>query len=228
LSGYYKPLYEDKDLEKQINTLMAKSKSVPPPKPQTVRRGFSYFKPRYPEYRSIIIQGNPMFTFLGTFPVGLEFYSQERLGHEFAFEGVRNPFYMADSEVQVGKKFQRGYAVSIRQKFYNEANFGMWYFGHLVRFTNLSHFVNLTSPLSPASATEQKFEYGVLLGSRLMHKNDGDGLTIDAFVGYAAGYRLVDFDPAYESTFRSLKQNKFSGTFQVGLNFGYSFSFDRR
>ncbi len=227
LSGYYKPLYEDKELERQINVLMARSKAVPPATPRKGRKGFSYFKPRFPEYRSMIIQGNPMFMFLGSFPVGLEFYNQERLGHEFAFEGIRDPFFTSDSEVQDGTRFQRGYAVSVRQKFYNEANFGMWYFGQNVRFTNMSHFVNVANQ-SPASASEQKFEYGLLLGSRLMKKNDGDGFTIDAFVGYGVGYRLFDVDPQYETTFQALKKNKFSGTFQFGLNFGYSLSFDRR
>jgi uncharacterized protein len=228
VSGYYKPLYEDKDLEKQINALMAKSKSVPPPAPRKARSGFRYFQPSAAEYRSVMIQGNPMFMFLGTLPVGLEFYNEERLGHEFSFEGIRDPFFIADSEVQDGKRFQRGYAVSVRQKFYKEANLGMWYFGHNVRFTNVSHFVNIVNQVSPASATEQKFEYGVLLGSRLMKKNDGDGFTIDAFVGYGVGFRLVDVDPNYEATFESLKRNKFSGTFQFGVNFGYSLSFDRR
>jgi len=228
LSGYYKPLYEDKDLEKQINTMMARSKAVPLPAPRTARRGFFYFQPRFPEYRSVIIQGNPVFVFLGSFPVGLEFYNQERLGHEFTFEGIRVPFFTLDFEVPEGKHFKRGYAVSVRQKLYNEANFGMWYFGHNVRFANMNHYVNLPSQFFAASASEQKFEYGVLLGSRLMKKNNGDGFTIDAFVGYGIGYRTVDYDPVYEPQFGALKKNRFSGTFQFGLNFGYSLSFDKR
>jgi len=228
LSGYYKPLYEDKDLEKQINALMAKSKAVPPATPRRTRRGFTYFQKRNSEYRSVIIQGNPAFMFLGTFPLGLEFYNQERLGHEFAFEGIRNPFFISDSEVQDGKQYQRGYAVSIRQKFYNESRFGMWYFGHNLRFTNVTHFVNIVNQYSPVSASELRYEYGLLLGNRLMKRNDGDGITIDAFIGYAVGYRMVEYDPLLKSTFENLKQDKFSGVFQFGLNFGYSFSFDRR
>ncbi len=230
LSGYYKPLYEDKDLEKQINALMAKSKAVPPPILRKTRRsgGFNYFQPRFPEYSSVIVQGNPMLMFLGTFPFGLEFYNEGRLGHEFTFEGIRDPFFILDSEVQDDKRFQRGYAVSVRQKFYNEASFGMWYFGHDVKFTNVSHYVNMVNQISPASASEQKFEYGVLIGSRLMKKNDGDGFTIDAFVGYGIGYRLVDIEVQYDAAFKSLNHNKFSNTFQFGLNFGYSLSFDKR
>jgi antitoxin component YwqK of YwqJK toxin-antitoxin module len=228
LSGYYKPLYQDKDLDKQINALMAKSKSVPPPIPRRERKGFHYFKPRDPEYKSIIIQGDPLFMFLGSFPAGLEFYNQERLGHEIGIEGIRNPFFTADSEVQDELRFQRGYAVFLRQKFYNEANFGMWYFGQSLKYTDLNHYVNMPNQISPASATEVRFEYGWMLGTRLMNRNDGNGFTIDAFVGYGVGYRKVNVKSNFEDEFSSLSRNNFASAFQFGLNFGYSVSVDRK
>lgn len=230
LSGYYKPFYENNILANEINTL-AKS----PAKVNTTksRKGFTYFSPRYPEYKGVIIGGNPAFSFVGFMPFGIEFYNQERLGHEFEFEAIRNPFYIADSDVPEGKVFDRGYAIALKQKFYNPMKMGMWYFAHEIRFTNLSHFVNLDYPLSPdnritASASEQRAEYGIMLGSRLMQRNNGDGFTIDAFVGYDIGYRIFDADPSYETDFSSVNQDKFSQTFRFGLNFGYSFSFDGR
>lgn len=233
LSGYYKPFYEDKTLSKEINALVAKSKTPAPLTKRNVRKGFYYFAPLYPEYNGVIMAGNPALSFVGTMPFGVEFYNQERLGHEFGFEGMRDPFFTADGQVAANELFKRGYAISVKQKFYNPLRTGMWYFGHEIRFTNISHYANIPFPLSPqnivaASASEQRAQYGVLIGMRLMKKNNGDGFTIDAFTGYSVGYRDFEVEPIYESTFSSLNQNKLVHTFRIGLNFGYCLSFDGR
>lgn len=229
LTGYYKPIYENNKLANQTNALATVQREAAP----QGRRGFSYFNPRYSEYRGVIIQGNPAFSFIGFMPFGIEFYNEERLGHEFEFEAIRKPFYTADSDVPMNEVFDRGYAIAVKQKFYNPMKTGMWYFAHEARFTNLSHFANIDFPLAPGntltvSSSEQRAEYGILLGSRLMQRNDGDGFTIDAFIGYAIGYRMYDVEPSYEAVFSSVNQDKFSQTFRFGLNFGYSFSFDGR
>lgn len=228
LAGYYKPLYQDKDLEKQINALMARSKAVPPPVPEPERKGFRYFKPQFPEYQSVIVQGNPMMAFLGSFPLGLEFYNQERLGYEFSFEGVRDPFFSQDAEVQTGKHYKRGYTVALRQKFYNQSRFGMWYFGHNVRYAQIGHFVNDSNEPAPASATESRFEYGLIVGNRLMQRNNGNGFTLDAFVGVNYAFRNIYVETAYQSEFESLKKRNQLPVLQLGLNFGYSLSFDKK
>jgi len=163
----------------------------------------------------------------------VEFYNQERLGHEFEFEGIRDPFFSSDSEVAQNRIFQRGYAISVKQKFYNPVKTGMWYFAHEVRFTNVGHFANMIfspsqSTQITASASEQRAEYGILLGTRLMQKNNGNGFTIDAYVGYDVGYRSFDVEPIFENVFSSLTKNKFAQTFRFGFNFGYAFSFDGR
>jgi hypothetical protein len=62
----------------------------------------------------------------------------------------------------------------------------------------------------------------------LMKRHNGDGLTIDIFVGYAVGYRMFDVEPTFTETFKDLNQNKFSQTFHFGLNFGLAQSFDAR
>lgn len=228
LAGYYKPLYEDKDLEKQINALMARSKAVPVPQTRTVQHGFGYFQRKFPEYQSVIVQGNPILSFLGSFPVGIEFYNQERLGHEFAFESVRDPFFAGDTKVQANKQYQRGYILSLRQKFYNDSRIGMWYFGHNIRFAQIGHYVNEMNNPIPANATEQRFEYGLLLGNRLMQRNDGNGFTLDAFIGAGVGFRKAYIDVSYNSEFNSLQKKNTLPVFQFGLNFGYSLSFDRK
>lgn len=233
LSGYYKPFYENNELAGEINSLINKSKAVPAVSRTTRKQGFYYFQPRVPEYHSVIIGGNPMLSFIGRMPLAVEFYNQERLGHEFEFEGIRSPFFTADSEVPSGKVFQRGYSIALKQKFYNTIKTGMWYFGHEVRFTNIGYFNNMTFPQAPnniitASASEQRAEYGVMLGTRLMQKNDGDGFTIDAVIGYNIGYRSIDIEPIYKDAFGNIDQNRLSQSFRFGLNFGYSFSFDGR
>jgi uncharacterized protein len=230
LSGYYKPVYDgDRNLAHEINAIAKAQTKVT----TSSRKGFYYFESRYREYRGVIIQGNPLFTFVGSFPMGIEFYNEERLGHEFEFEAIRDPFYTADSQVAKNQVFERGYAIAIKQKFYNPMKMGMWYFAHEVRFTNLGHFANIDFPQVPgttftATASEQRAEYGVLLGMRLMQNNRGDGFTIDANIGYGIGYRSFFTEPIFSETFQSVNQKELSQTFRFGLNFGYSLSFDGR
>ncbi|HOO11047.1 MAG TPA: toxin-antitoxin system YwqK family antitoxin, partial [Cyclobacteriaceae bacterium] len=233
LTGYYKPFYGDNNLANEINALA--NRPVPPSATvrQNAKRGFYYFTERFPEYHGVIVEGNPFATFIGSFPIAMEFYNQERLGHEFEFEGIRDPFFAADSEVPQNKIFKRGYAIAVKQKFYNTMKTGMWYFAHEVRFTNVGYFSNMMlSPqqLTPitASASEQRAEYGILLGTRLMQRNDGNGFTIDALVGYDVGYRNFDVEPIFENVFSGLNNKKFAHTFRFGFDFGYSFSFDGR
>ncbi|MBZ0244953.1 MAG: toxin-antitoxin system YwqK family antitoxin [Cyclobacteriaceae bacterium] len=233
LTGYYKPFYEDNHLAVEINSLLNKPVTPVVTVSKSGKRGFYYFTERFPEYRGVIIQGNPFSAFIGTFPVAIEFYNQERLGHEFEFEGIRDPFFVSDGEVPNNIIFHRGYSIAAKQKFYNPMKTGMWYFAHEVRFSNVGHFTNMTFSQQQltqitASASEQRAEYGVLLGTRLMQKNDGDGFTIDAYVGYGIGYRSYDVEPIFENVFSALNSNKFSHSFRFGFNFGYSFSFDGR
>ncbi|CAN0469248.1 unnamed protein product, partial [Phaeothamnion confervicola] len=181
------------------------------------------------EFKGVILAGNPVLMFAGKFPVGAEFYSEERLGHEFEFIGIRDPFFQADSRVATDKPFERGYAITIKQKFYNKERVGMWYFGHEVRFTNLGHFVNIITPLSPdnritISAPDQRIEYGILLGYRIMQRNDGKGFTLDMFGSIDAGYRVVDMRKEYEKHFDNISQSKFVSSVHFGLNIGHVFS----
>lgn len=232
LSGYYKPVYEDAAATKEINSLLSKSRMPVPTKARTVRRGFHYFTPRFPEYRGVILEGNPILAFAGSMPFAIEFYNQERLGHEFEFEGLRSPFFTADDQVPQNKIFNRGYAIAVREKFYNTFTQGMWYFAHELRFTNIGHFTHVefsqVNNLITVSASEQQAEYGLLLGTRLMQKNDGDGFTIDGYLGYGLGYRNFDVDPMFKSIFGNLNQRHFSQTFRFGINFGWAMSFDHR
>ncbi|HEY3401908.1 MAG TPA: hypothetical protein VGK59_00895 [Ohtaekwangia sp.] len=227
LSGYYKPFYNDKT-SKEIVTLVSKSSSY---KGKSRARGFNYFDEKPNEFHGVIVATNPVWVAVGRLPLCLEFYLQERLGHEFEFVGIRDPFFKADEDIPPGKKFLRGYSISIRQKFYNPLKAGMWYFGHEIRFTNFGHFVNepinLQNPddLFTFNAVEQRIEWGPVLGYRIMKRNNAKGFTIDTFVSYNIGYRSFDIDPMYAAYFEDLNQSSFSSSFHFGLNFGNVFSF---
>lgn len=227
LSGYYRPFYDDRKLGREIAQLAKSGKAT---RSGSSARRLTHFDARFNEFRGVIMEGNPIMVFAGRAPFGIEFYLQERLGHTFEFIGIRDPFFKADDKIPPGKKFDRGYAICIKQKLYNEAKIGMWYFGHEIRFTNYGHFIN--QPLVPASmevftfsAVEQRIEWGLLLGYRIMQRNNAKGFTIDAFVSADAGYRGFDTDPNSALYFKDVNQSRLSTSLHFGLNFGKVFSF---
>ena len=178
----------------------------------------------------MIAATNPVWVAAGRLPFGIEFYLQERLGHEFEFISIRDPFFKADTEIPAGKRFDRGYSVALKQKFYNPVRIGMWYFGHEIRFTNVGHFVNGQYNQNPNTlftytAVEQRIQWGPLVGYRIMKKNNDDGFTIDCFVSADFGYRSIDMDEMAASYFESLDQSKFAATINFGLNIGHVFSY---
>jgi len=108
----------------------------------------------------------------------------------------------------------------------------MWYFGQEIRFTNLGHFVNEIVTSAPSAnnlftfnAIEQRVEWGLLLGYRIMRRNNASGLTVDAFASADIGYRSFDVDDANAERFANIPQNSFSTTFHFGVNIGNVFSF---
>lgn len=228
LSGYYRPFYDNKNLRKEIVALAGSSSHAK----KVSRRGkkLTNFDPRFNEFQGLIVGGNPLMVFAGRLPLGVEFYLQERLGHEFEFIGIRNPFFKSDLNVPAGDKFERGYAICIKQKLYNPVKTGMWYLGHEIRFTNFGHFINqrrsvMSTDLFTFSAVEQRIEWGLLLGYRIAKSTSGKGFTIDTFISGDVGYRGFDVDPIYETYFQNINQSKLSTTFHFGLNFGNVFSF---
>ncbi|MBL0744535.1 toxin-antitoxin system YwqK family antitoxin [Chryseolinea lacunae] len=230
LSGYYRPFYDDQKLSQEIATLANKKGTVK--KGQAASRRFGYFDSRFNEFQGVIFGTNPVWLATGRIPLGLEFYIQERIGHEFEFIGIRSPFFVADGSITPGKRFERGYSIAIKQKFYNPLKAGMWYFGQEIRFTNLGHFVNMKQVNSQNpddiftfNAVEQRIEWGAMLGYRIMKRNNATGFTIDAFISGDIGYRGFDVDPNFSSYFADLKQSPFSKSVHVGLNLGNVFSF---
>ena len=233
LSGYYRPFYDDRKLGKEITRMAGKS-SINRAAVRSKR--LTNFDPRFNEFRGVIVGGNPVMMFAGRFPLGMEFYFQERLGHEFEFVGIRDPFFKADMNIAPGKKFERGYNIAIKQKLYTPLKAGMWYIGQEIRFTNFGHFVNEPySSASPdpdniftASAVEQRFEWGLIVGYRIMQRNNARGFTIDMFLSGDIGYRTFDIDPNFATYFQSVDRSNFSRSLHFGFNLGNVFSFNGR
>ncbi len=230
LSGLYKPYYE-KDTPAEllaVGPVIRKNYGVADYKFKSKR--FKYFDSKINEFTGLIVSGNPVLTLLGSFPVSIEFYMQERLGHEFEFKLLRNPFYKNDFRVPVDDLFKRGYAVSFKQKFYNpDDQFGLWYFGQGLYYTNVTYFANIedssnSSIIFTTTSEEQKLEYGVVLGYRLKVRTSEPGFTIDAHVGMAAGYRNFVESEIRPKAFQFLDKTAFSNTFTAGLNIGYVFA----
>jgi antitoxin component YwqK of YwqJK toxin-antitoxin module len=228
LSGYYRPFYDHNNKGKEIVALAG---NIPYVKKLGKRnKKLTNFDPRFNEFQGLIVGGNPLMIFAGRIPLGVEYYLQERLGHEFEFIGIRDRFFKSDLLVPAGEKFERGYGICIKQKLYNHVKTGLWYFGHEIRFTNLGHFIN--EPISPMSseiftlsAVEQRIEWGLLLGYRIARSTCGEGITIDTFISGDIGYRGFDVDPKFAAYFVDINQSKLSTSFHLGLNFGNIFSF---
>lgn len=226
LSGYYKPFYSSGRLGKEISDLAARQYVA-----KKTKWRFDYFDQRFSEFRGLIVGTDPLLVFAGRLPFGMEFYFEERLGHEFEFTGIRDPFFESDDLIPPGKAFQRGYGIAFKQKFYNPLKIGMWYFGHEIRFTNLGHYVNvpvgqIPGDIATASSYEQRIEYGLLLGYRIMQQNNRAGFTIDAFISGDVGYRSFDIEPTADSKyFDGINKSKLANSIHFGLNFGNVFAY---
>ncbi|MBX2963345.1 MAG: hypothetical protein KF687_12590 [Cyclobacteriaceae bacterium] len=225
LSGYYRPYYQP-STAKDIQELTARKESAT----RSSSKSFGYFTARANEYKGVIVEGNPVLMFAGRFPMAVEFYSQERLGHSFEFIGIREPFFEADDQVVPGKLFTRGYSIAIKQKLYNPTKAGMWYLGHQLRFSNIGHFTNVMYNSNPETiitftAPDQRIEYGVLLGYRIIQRNNVSGFTIDLYGSANVGYRNVTVDPASANYFQEVNQSHLITGFTFGLNIGNVFSY---
>ena len=234
LSGYFKPIYDKTLLKKEDLESLDKPRRYGVADFRYRRRSVKYFQSKINEFQGVIVGANPFFSFIGKVPVGMEFYLQERLGHEFEFEGIRNPFFARDNDMPLNEVYKRGYSIAVKQKFYNEGGeFGLCYFGHTLRFANLSHYANVAQVQTPenvirANANEKRVDYMLLLGYRLMQNTRSSGFTADAFISAGAGYRSFAISDGFEDAFDKVAQGNVPFSYNFGLNLGYTFSFGAR
>lgn len=246
LAGYYRPFYEGEEPTYKLagennRPLTDFNREYLKPDYKYKKRKLRYFDPVVNEFRGIIISTNPFSSLIGYVPLALEYYYQERLGYEMQISYLRNPFFSQNNNIN--KVYSRGFDASIRQKFYHpERKTGTFYFAQEIRFTNISHRSNVLDSTAAEGiknlkidASENRFEYAILFGNRWLQTfgeryikdSKSGGITIDFYIGLGIGYRYFSKNyPArqeYEQIFSDVKQNKFSLTPRVGLNFGYVF-----
>ncbi|MGB3618775.1 MAG: hypothetical protein WBA12_11705 [Catalinimonas sp.] len=199
------------------------------------RRRLHYFRPRVNELRTVIVSTNPLATAFGQLPLAVEYYLEERQGFEVRALWIRNPFYYAPSDAWVNRPFRSGFAVDFRHKFYHPARqLGSWYFGYEMRYTRQQHQAFVTDSLLSANTRllgveEQRYTFGLLLGTRRTWKLNGFNLTADAFAGLGAGYRSVRRDwpeqrlENWERVFRRLDGDRAVFPLRLGFTVGYYF-----
>lgn len=237
LAGYYKTYYEDDvpvftPLEEEKQDTVKSDSLAPYKKPEIKipRKKSRYFSRRINEFRGFIVSTNPLSPLFGSLPLSLEYYLQERLGHEFNVTWVRSPFLR---RTVLNEEGWQGFSLHLRQKYYQpDQDKGMYYFGHEIRYSNINHQVTFIDSLTAdnekvqLAANEQLYEYSILIGNRLMKDAHRTGYTFDIFVGAGVGYRTVKrrYEPhaKMDKKFDKLKFSNFSVPVRVGVNFGYA------
>ncbi len=235
LSGFYKVYYEN---EQPVYKII-EDKPEDTAREQTGLPGYRYrvryfrnFKPQINEFKALILAANPLAVSLGSVPVSVEYYIQERLGYDVHFTFIRNPFFEKHHMIEPGEEYSRGFSFALRQKFYQqEDNLGMFYYGHEVRITPQSHYTNVLegnaiSP-NPVQLDEVKVEYSILFGNRLTNDAASKGWTMDIFVGLGVGRRFVNerfpaSDASYDHYFKDIRGKSLTIPVRLGVNFGYA------
>ena len=90
--------------------------------------------------------------------------------------------------------------------------------------------IDSTISLNPISLSknENKIEYSVLVGNRVMRDSRKEGFTMDIFIGIGVGYRDIHNSwqghSNYENVyFHDVKNRFFTIPFRFGVNIGYVF-----
>ncbi len=238
LAGHYHPLYEDNfprttptdSVFKQDN--LSRGLNFPYVKPplRLPRRKSRFFLPRHNEFKGFIVSNNLGALFLGSFPVSVEYYLQERLGFELKYTHYRDPFFKSSSQIGQDKVYNRGFSIDFRQKLYQpDDDLGMYYFGHEIRFTDMDYRARVVDPVDQRTiqADATLYEYSVLIGDRWMAFPGKRGFTVDGFLGLGIGYRHYrkgwNNRPDWDAIFDDVPKNRISIPVRVGLNIGYVF-----
>lgn len=239
-AGTYHPIYEDEKpiFKTRISRDDTEKTDFNTPEYRFKRRGFKYFEPTINEYKGLIIGSNPGWLFVNELPIAIEYYIQERLGHEVQVDLIRDPFFTADNQIDDYQVYLRGSTIHLRQKFYNsDGPNGMFYFGHEVSVRYLDHRVNhLDTAIATQAArrfgnmTENGVGYGVFIGNRWMKDAGNSGWTVDIFFGVGIQARTYNKKylngPArevqiFDNYFQREINDRISFPIQIGLNIGF-------
>lgn len=139
-----------------------------------------------------------------------------------------DPFFISENNIGLDDVYSRGATFQFKQKFYHQdRKLGMWYFGHLLAYSNLTHSVKTLDENFEATSgdlKENRYYYGLLIGSRWMQRFADSGFTVDAYAGIGFGSRSFaqkyvpsnELDAQFSDTIK--KQSYFP--ILIGLNIG--------
>lgn len=231
VAGIYKPVYEDEKPIFRTSTISEPTERRRSEKPEYKYKNnkLRYFNPRINEYTGFIIGTNPLMPPFGQVPISVEYYLQERLGHEMNIVMTKKPFYSIGSATKSSPK-TLGIDLHMRQKFYHDdSKLGMFYFGHELLIGHQQHNRTITDALaSPPSeikliAKENRIAYGLIIGDRWTQRTGDSGMTIDMNMGIAIGTRVFkkEFDSQYFHLFNEINQDRFYLPLILTINLGY-------
>ena len=199
-AGTYKPIYEEEDpifyTEATINNLSRVIYDKPAYRFKSNK--LKYFRSRINEYRGVILSLDPSTIPVGKLGLGLEYYFQERLGYEIQAYMIRDPFFESHDGLGLNMTATRGWEAKFRQKLYSDDGaFGMFYFGHEVGYSQRDHSARaidstLVVPRQVNMAlSEERLQYGLIVGNRWMRNGPDAGFTVDAYIGIGVGWRWL-------------------------------------
>ena len=242
LAGYYKTFYENQAPVLQTDSIKYVSKKdtlSPSEKPKYVKpkKKSRYFTPRVNEFKGLIVSSNPLYLINSSFPLSLEYYLQERLGFEIGILLYNKPMFKSHTEIADNNIFYQAGEIYLRQKFYQkDKDYGMLYFAHEIRYSNFqygNHYQDYSqNSVSNTSIdlwqSQQRFEYSVLIGDRIVSDQRKKGWTLDAYIGLGVGYRMVHnswqgANTKFENAFSAINSGPVSVPFRFGFTIGYKF-----
>jgi len=237
LIGHYKTFYDMVQLNQVVkpkpksDSVVLKPRNYSGPDFMFSNRKIRHYIPKINELRGFIVACNPFAAALNSFPIGIEFFFQDRLGFELMFTYYRQPFFANHGEELENKRvYTLGNSIDFRQKLYSaDHGSGNLYIGQELRLTNFSHkllVIETTDSVTTARSfegKETKIELSILVGNRFFqyyHKHKC--FTLDLYTGIGFGYRFTKY-PEQLLIYNRLKTNTLTIPFRLGFNFGFLF-----
>lgn len=191
------------------------------------KRFYNPFKSKNGEGKGIIIASNPFATLFSQLPLSVEYFIQERLGHELRYTWVRTPFYLSHQNAADSSRFDSGFKLDLRQKFYGKYrdDRGMFYLAHEIRYSRMNYYFKTNSNEPLDRLLDQQFEYAIQVGDRLVSNIKEGGLTFDFYLGVGVAYRVQTADIRTTSLefFDENYPKEFALNPRLGLSIGYLF-----
>jgi len=242
IAGYYKTLYENQAPDLGADTLtvaeVPKDTLTSSVKPKYVipKKKSRYFTPRVNEARAFIVSSNPFYMLASSFPFSVEYYIQERMGYEVGGLFYYKPMFNLHNKLPTNTVYYFGGELYLRQKFYQkDQEYGMLYFGHELRYGYYNYennYIDFTSSVTSdpvhLQQIQNRIEYSVLVGDRVMIDQRKKGWTFDIYAGVGIGYRSVtnnwngDNDK-YSDAFIGVYSKSIAIPFRFGFMIGYKF-----